>query len=106
MNDLEDICLTGEEFRNLVIAGRDLLREQRDNYKGVVAFEEDLAGLSGVECAQIETILNADNNSVRNVLNGLEWERILSAAHVYPEDLLKAADLSYSGIVVSPSTGF
>jgi len=96
-------CLSRSEFKKIVVTGRGLLQQRKLNYRGLL-FEQDLSELSSVPFSKIEAVLGAPEEKLGGLLTGLEWERVLSAARVYPEDLLAAAGLKYDGVVAPTSS--
>jgi hypothetical protein len=101
-NTAPDVCLTEHQFSKMAATGRNLLVTRKKNYKGV-AFEADLSALSGVGAERINSVLSANDSEVGHCLTGVEWERVLSYARVFPEDLLQASDLSGMAGCVSPT---
>ncbi len=99
------MCLTTDDFRQLATAARNLLLDRRKQYKGQL-FEQDLSELSGVPREQIQALLEAKDDGLETVLTGVEWERVLSAAHVYPEDMVEMAKFDISKMAEPPKSRF
>jgi hypothetical protein len=87
------VRLSEDQYVQIAVTGREFLRQRQKDYKGPM-FGQDLAELSGVALEKVQRVLAAEKGEVALVLTGVEWERLLSAAHVFPEDLLAAANVS------------
>lgn len=100
-----NVVISRSDFARMSAAGRDRLRAIRDTYKGP-SFIDDIEQVSGVNRERLLRVLDAPDEDLLRMLSGLEWERLLSAARVFPEDLLADSGVRYEQFAGPPSSEF
>jgi len=103
LNNLPEKFTDKEGFA-LASAARALLQASRFNSPQRYN-EQELSSRSGVEIDMVHKVLSTNSglDEVLRDLRGKDWDRLLSAASIYPEDWIKKAEVPFENVKPSPN---